>query len=317
MNDFLQLNNKKGKRKIDIGISTSLFQENRLSVQDLELIKDYGIDKIEIAGFVPSHFNHDDLEHIEQIRKSLKRLKMKAYSYHAPFSPPIKLFCTDGSRMINKKNDEDIIRLKKVIDAASTLDVKILVVHTNVDEWSPPNDDRWYDCVWQHLDPLVDYCRQKHIVFAIEKTINPLNKWVIKVLDRYDRKEAGYVLDTGHAHLRYGVPKVHELAKDYIVHLHVTDALILGNKNIDWEKELKDKIANWDKAFPMLKETGVTDHIIPFEGEIDWIEFVRKLKRDQYQGIFMYEMMGSPFKKKRQEVLKKIVESFQRMGNSA
>lgn len=54
----------------------------------------------------------------------------------------------------------------------------------------------------------------------------------------------------------------------------------------------------------ILKKSGAVDHIIPFEGEIDWVRFMKELKENKHPGTFMYEVRGNPSKNKRKEILR-------------
>ena len=110
---------------------------------------------------------------------------------------------------------------------------------------------------------------------AIEET-PPI---VVEFVNKFGSKHLVIALDTGHVEDAMG-----ELyrAKNHLIHLHVTDVVRPSPDEID-------KLIPFYILIYILKERGSVNHLVPFEGEIDWKRFETGLKEIGYKGCFMYE----------------------------
>jgi len=68
---------------MDLGLSTFFFVNEKLDTRHLSLVKEVGIEKIEIM-LHPSHFKYDDPEQVRFVAREARNLGIKIVSMHAP-----------------------------------------------------------------------------------------------------------------------------------------------------------------------------------------------------------------------------------------
>ena len=121
------------------------------------------------------------------------------------------------------------------------------------------------DRVAQSLSELVEYCRPRGIVIAVENLPGERlcnNAQELRTLvEHFHPQEVGICFDTGHANLQGDPVATFQLLRDRIVTFHISD-----------NKGLQD------------------DHDLPYVGTLDWTAFMRALQESSYSGVFMYEV---------------------------
>lgn len=292
---------------MDLGISTWLFGRDELTSEYLTLIKEAGIDKIEIMGAVPSHFRYDNYKQVTLVSKIVRSLGMQVVSMHSPFGVEWDLSSFDRDNI-----SWTITETKKVIDALQLLGGKILVVHTpclarvrSIEAYT-----KLFKSIRGDMSKILEYCGKKKIIFATENC----NQYILRFLDDLGTECSGLVIDTGHEHEAHKnlADLVYQSGKK-LVHLHVSDALTLSENFLANINDYKKRAIDWEYTVAVLKERGTIPHIPPYEGEIKWKEFVMSLKDIDYKGVFMFEIRPAQSRQYRVENLKKVVKGFTRM----
>lgn len=177
--------------------------------------------------------------------------------------------------------DRYIDILKNNIDNCHKLSIPILVVHVQPDFKDNPS----FETGIRRLEPLVRYSEEKRVKLAFEN-INS-SQYLLGVLEYFNTPNVGFCYDCGHEacytpEFRY-LPVLGQ--RLFCTHIHDND-----NKS-----DL---------------------HLIPFDGEIDFDQMCKELRKCNYKGNITLELSYSEKYKKElseYEFLKKSYESAQKI----
>lgn len=162
--------------------------------------------------------------------------------------------------------------LTRCIDHCAACSVPILVVHISPDFTAYPQ----FEVGIKHLRPIVDYAKHKQIRIAFEN-INS-EEYLIKTLDYFTQPHIGFCYDSGHeaCHtpgVRF-LPQIGE--RLFCTHLHDNDR-------------------------------GSDQHLIPFDGSIDFEKICWELAKTNYRGNLTLELSFEQYRHNlgKREFLKK------------
>jgi len=250
------------------GLSTHLFHGDPLSREHLAMVAGAGFDLVEVFA-TQTHFDYHDLAHVGRVRGWFDALGLDAWSLHAPITDGLRNGAW-GRSFSNASKDADrwheaVSETKASITAAHQLGCRVVVLHLGVPVGQPvPAHDNDAAAVSRSLEPLADACERAGMRLAIEVIPNELAT-AAAVFDwlrgDLDLGQTGACLDTGHAHLTGGVTDaIERLAGDIITtHLH-------------------DNRGTSD------------DHLLPFDGTIDWLSTLFGLVKIGYAGPLIFEL---------------------------
>ncbi|MEO7189672.1 MAG: sugar phosphate isomerase/epimerase family protein [Vicinamibacterales bacterium] len=250
------------------GISTHLFHGERLERAHIERIQARGFDLVEIFA-TRSHLDYHDPQRVADLHRWLDELHVSAWSLHAPISESF-IKGTWGRAFSNASPDgtarEDAVHeTRAAIRAAGDLGCAQVVLHLGIpDAQNVPPRDNDPGAARRSLEPIAEACAAAGVQLALElipnslATADGLLQWLEGDLDL---GPAGACLDTGHAHLTGGAPEAAELLSGYISTTHIHD--------------------NRGKA---------DDHLMPFDGTIDWPATLMTLSKVGYTGPYMFEL---------------------------
>ena len=150
-----------------------------------------------------------------------------------------------------------IAQIRESIDAADEARVKTVVVHASSGWTPPPVSDRGL----QRFDGLVEYAEKKNVILAFENLRKLGN--LACLLDRYENNaHVRFCYDCGHAHcFTMNVPFL-DFYGDKLVCTHIHD-----NHGVRGEDE----------------------HLLPFDGNIDYAPVIRGFDRAGFAGTLMLE----------------------------
>ncbi len=245
------------------GLSTYLFQSRRLSSHILDQIRSAGIRTIEIFA-AREHLDYQDVHQIRDVAEWFADHEMKLHSVHMPlFSGfggqkagglALSLAYTEKRLRIDSMDE-----IKRVIDIAEHLPFRYVILHLGLPR--EEYDLRKLDAAFTSLEHLRLFARERGVEVLIENIPNALStpERLIFFL-QYTRLDVRICFDTGHAHLAGGVQAAFELLKDHASAVHLHD-----NRSED------------------------DDHLLPFEGAIQWKEAVDALRTLDTETAFLLE----------------------------
>lgn len=250
------------------GLSTHLYHGQRLTREHLAQIGDHGFDLVEIFA-TRTHVDYHDGRQVAEVRRWLDELHMTAWSVHAPITDGF----TNGiwGRTYSNASKQAVVRDEAVLEttlsiaAARDLGARVLVLHLGIPEGQPiPPDDNDAASVRRTLEPVAEKCDAFGLQLALEvipnalATADAIVDWLRSDLDL---RGAGACLDVGHAHLTGGAPEAADSLSGDIITTHIHDNA--GSSD---------------------------DHLLPFDGTIDWTATLLGLVKAGYEGPLIFEL---------------------------
>lgn len=290
---------------MEIGISTGLFY-NRDLIDVIPLFKNAGFDSIEIAigesewgPFSFSYYydksnNNDELHLLQRkwrlwrlkvhalcLREKLQEFNIRVHSLHIPFSENL-----DISSLDDAKRQGSVFELKKGIDLASFLKASIAIVHPGGEITDFHNHDekrKRLDKCAQSVGEILKYASQKNIILAMENLLPHMvcgySDDLLSLVNRFNSDYVKICFDSSHANLAENPVEVLKKFKGKVATVH-----------------LSDNRGKYD------------EHLMPGDGNIDYVMLIKALKEIQYEGVFMMEVLHQKVKDNPEQTLVKIKE---------
>jgi sugar phosphate isomerase/epimerase len=251
------------------GLSTHLFHGERLTAGHVETIAASGFDLVEVFA-TRTHFDYRDPRRAAELRGWLDAAGVAAGSMHAPICASFtggvwgRAFSNASSRAADRQ--EAIDETRAALDAARVLGCHAIVLHLGLPQGQPvPPGDNDPGALRRSLEALAEPAAAAGVRLALEVIPNALStpEAILDVLDRIELGDAGICLDVGHAHLLgpNGAPEAAETLSGHIITTHVH-----GN------------------------DGRHDDHLVPFEGTIDWPATLMAMWKVGYAGPLVFEV---------------------------
>ncbi len=184
-------------------------------------------------------------------------------------------------------NPESIEKSKRILDLAKELDCNIVTTHIGVVP-SDPNHDR-YKIMQEACKELADYADSLDAHFAIET--GPETSEVLKgFLDSLGSTGVAVNLDPANLVMVAGdnpVNAVHNL-KDYIVHTHVKDGVMLAKPNPEYVYRIVHPVPIEIQNMKFYKEVPLGT------GDVNFPEYLAALEGIGYRGYLTIEREVGP-----------------------
>ncbi|KPJ48623.1 hypothetical protein AMJ40_07180 [candidate division TA06 bacterium DG_26] len=243
---------------LHVGISTC-FNYDIPFARMVRLIRENRFDALSLGGERVSHSGYDTGEGRRLIRTILREQDLILDSIHAPIGEQ-----TDISSEDDEVRATGCAGIRSAVDACSELESTVVVVHLN-----SRFDDKQYESrhsrVIRSLDELIPYADCRGVKLAVENLPRPVSMRLFDtILKRYPELRVCY--DSSHAFLNgtyFSGTSVGILKKYYdrVTTIHLSD----GTRNVD-------------------------DHLLPYEGKIDWNDFAGHFSRTTYRGTLLLEV---------------------------
>ena len=261
-----------------LGLSTMPLEDFQLRSK-LTLLRDAGIKYIEVKP-KEGHFDFQDPKYLEEMAREFKKNEIKVKSMHMPTNG------VDISLIEEYDRVWSIREVEKTILALLRLEGEIIIIHPGSAIEDEKERKKRREKSEQSLEEILKFCEYWGIKIALENTLpgktgDSISE-IFEIVKKFNSKNLGICLDTGHCNITYsfynhnGVVDSLKEIRDYLCHLHIHD--------------------NFGKS---------DDHYLPFEGNINWKEFIRVLKEIEYKGMFMFEIRKRADNKEK-EVLQNI-----------
>jgi sugar phosphate isomerase/epimerase len=250
---------------MDFGLSTHLFVEERLSSHILDQILGAGIREIEIFA-ARQHFDYHDPNHIRDVAQWFEDHEVKLYSLHAPLYADFEWGQSGGPAVsvayLEKRHRIDSMEeIKRALEVAERLPFRYLVLHLGL------TDEEYelakFDAALTSIEHLKIFAKERGVQVLLENIPNELStpERLLGFIHYSRMDDLKICFDTGHAHMTGGVRSAFQTLKDRVVSTHVHD-----------NRREKD------------------DHLLPFDGEIDWEETIRDFRAVHGQFPLVFEL---------------------------
>jgi sugar phosphate isomerase/epimerase len=250
------------------GISTHLFHGERLTKAHLARVAEHGFQAVEIFA-TRTHVDYHEGDRMRALRHDLDALGLSAWSVHAPitdgFTGGVWGRAYSNATTDARARTEAIDEARRSVDAARILGCEVVVLHLGLPHGQPiPAGDNDRHALKRSLEPIADACAQAGVRLALEVIPNDLATpaalldWLSGDLELGD---TGVCLDVGHAHLMGGAPEAAEALAGYVLTTHLHD--------------------NRGRS---------DDHLVPFDGSLDWPATMMMLSKIGYAGPLIFEL---------------------------
>ena len=253
------------------GVSTHLYHEQRLGKHHLTEIAAHGFEAVEIFA-TRSHFDYHDPAAIASLGAWLAECNLALHSVHAPITDAFvngrgqRTFSTAAQD--HDARSATLREIQAAVNIATTLPFKFLVVHLGVPlAQQPALDDNNRQAAVRSVEAIHAMAAPLGIRVAVEVMGNDLSgpaELVAMLEEHFDDTDVGICMDVGHAHLIADVPEAIETTSEYLMTTHLHD-----------NRRQND------------------DHLVPFQGSIDWAATVMALEKIGYDGVLMYEVKAA------------------------
>jgi sugar phosphate isomerase/epimerase len=250
---------------MEFGLSTHLFVSERLSSHILDQILAAGFHQIEIYA-ARQHLDYHDKYHVRDVAQWFSDHEVKLHSLHAPLyadfdwgrsgGPPISVAYLQRGRRIQSMDE-----IKLALEVADVLPFRYLILHLGL-----ANEDyhlEKFDAAFTSIEHLKIFAKERGVQILLENTPNELSapERLLEFIGYTRMEDLRICFDTGHAHMGGGVRPAFQILRDRIVSTHVHD-----------NRREKD------------------DHLMPFDGEIDWEQTIRDFRAVEGQFPIFFEL---------------------------
>jgi sugar phosphate isomerase/epimerase len=253
------------------GISTHLYHEERLQKAHLVEIAQSGFEAIEVFA-TRSHFDYHDDTAVRLLRDWLDEARLELHSVHAPITD---VFANGrGQRNFSTAiRDADarqatLHEMAAALGISKTIPFKFLVVHLGVPAAQHPGaDDNDRDAAIRSISEIYAMADAAGVTVALEVMGNGLStpSDLVELLERnFEDADIGICMDVGHAHLLGDTAEAIETASEYLATTHIHD----NRRQSD-------------------------DHLVPFQGSINWAAALMAFEKIGYDGVLMYEVKAA------------------------
>jgi sugar phosphate isomerase/epimerase len=252
-------------------LSTYRFIHQPLAPAILAEIAQAGIPSIEIFC-APVHFAYQSLHTVREFARTLEEYGLSLHSLHSPterdLAPgresgvPISICDPERIRRVDAVDE-----VKRALEVAERIPFRYLVQHLGHSHETM--DSRKLDAAFNSLEHLTIFAKERGVTITLENTPSDLGSpdslcQLIRETHLHDLK---FCFDIGHAHMEDGVAKSFETMEERIVTAHLHDNH--GEKD---------------------------EHLLPFEGSIDWNAALQSLAGRSPTPSLVLEVKEQPAK---------------------
>ena len=255
--------------KRPFGVSTHLYHQQRLSRAHLLEIAAHGFETVELFA-TRTHFDFHSLAAVGDLQQWLGEAGLTLHAIHAPigesyragrWTGPLSLASADTDARARALSEAEL-----ALYIARRIPAAVLVVHLGLPRWQrmEPGDSR--DGARRSIDALSAIAAPLGVTIAIEVMQNELSRagsLVHFVEEALEAPGAGICLDFGHAHLDGDLIDTIDTVSEHLAAVHLHD----NNGRAD-------------------------DHLLPFDGTIDWPGALTGIQKVGYDGALILEVEG-------------------------
>jgi len=214
------------------------------------------------------HFNHEDKEEIEKLKSILKKKSLSGVSLH----PPLWVDIANKEEWTRMKSLREV---EKVILVAKRLKIPRIVLH-------PGQGAGDIEKSKKSVSELASFADEWDVKLILENTFpDNFGSSIDELKAISDEFKLPVCIDTSHASAKEDIlARLLDVFEDRIVHLHLSDSMM----------------------------EGTDDHLMPYEGKINWDPVVDFMHT--HKGFAIFEV---PYRNNSEitETLEKIVRQWQ------
>jgi sugar phosphate isomerase/epimerase len=249
---------------MNYGLSTSLFAEKRLNSHILDKILAAGLRDFEIMA-ARQHLDYHDPNQLRDVAQWFSDHSVTLQSLHAPLFTDwnwgrSERLMISVAYLERRARIASMDEIKRAIEVAELLPFRYLVLHLGLPD--EEYDLRKFDAAFTSIEHLNIFAKERGAQILLENIPSDLStpERMLSFL-KYTRLDLKVCFDTGHAHMRGGVQSAFRTLRERIAAIHVHDNH--GEKD---------------------------EHLLPFEGEIDWAQTVRDFRSAGGQFPVLFEL---------------------------
>jgi len=236
-------------------LSTYLFVNRKLTSALVSEAAGAGVSALELFCS-RGHFDYRSAAEAHELAGWLAENKLTLHSIHSPTTRDFRLSRESGAPLSisdpeRLRRQEAVDEIKRALDLVEQIPFRYCVQHVARHRDTP--DDRKWDAAFSSLEHLSLFARARGVTIAIENTpgemATPLN--LKNFLEQTRLTSVKICFDAGHAHLEGGVTEALGIVRDIVATTHLHD-----NRG---ERD---------------------DHLLPYEGTIDWSAALEALPPD-------------------------------------
>lgn len=218
------------------------------------------LDLIRATGFRAVFSESNRPAEVFALREKCEKLGLSLDFLHAPFHGINDLWLPgEDYRGIWKGMTDSV-------DSAAGAGVPLVVCHVSSGWWPPQIGDIGLG----RFDALVEYAGSKGVKIAFENLRKVGN--LAAILERYEKNpDIGFCYDIGHEHCYTRTVHYMDLYADRLLCTHIHDNH--GREKDDW--------------------SDPDEHLLPFDGNIDYADVMRRLREAEFTGTLMLEIYDS------------------------
>jgi sugar phosphate isomerase/epimerase len=253
------------------GISTHLYHSEQLQREHLIAIASHGFEAVELFA-TRSHFDYHNRRTIEALAAWLQEAGLQMPSVHAPIVDSL-VNDTWGRAYSTATRDTaswhaTMSEMKAALEIARDIPFNYLVLHLGVPAAQNPGPlDNNREAVIRSLEEIHRMAQPLGVNLALEVMENKLSTAdaLLDLIENdLDGMNLGICMDVGHAFLLGDAVEAIETASGYLMTTHLHD-----------NKRQRD------------------DHLVPFQGAIDWAAAIMAFEKIGYDGVLMFEVKNA------------------------
>jgi sugar phosphate isomerase/epimerase len=273
------------------GVSTHLYHSDRLSREHLGEIGRFGFDRVELFA-TRTHFDYQSPAAVADLQQWLAEAGLELHGVHAPigesftsgrWGPPLTMASADPETRARA-----VAEARHAIQIARRIPFSVLVVHLGLPRSQHPGPgDNSRDAARRSIEELREAAAPLGVRLAVEVIPNELSRagslvhFIEEVLEAED---VGICLDFGHAHMDGDLADAIETVSEHLVTTHVHD-----------------------------NRGRTDDHLVPFEGTIDWPAALTTIQKVGYEGTLLLEIAAHGSAKETLQKARKARERMERL----
>lgn len=257
--------------KRQFGVSTHLYHAQRLCRDHLLEIAAHGFEWVEVFA-TRTHFDYHNPAAVADLQQWLAEAGLQLRSIHAPTAEGFTGGRWSGTLSL-ASGDPDarahaVSETERALHIARRIPAAVLVAHLGLPRSQPrdaavgANDSR--AAARRSIEELQRIAQPLGVQIAVEVIPNELSRAgsIVHFVED-DLDGVGICLDFGHAHLDGDVIDAVETVSEHLIATHVHD--------------------NRGRS---------DDHLLPFDGTIDWAGTLLAVQKIGYDGPFMFEIVA-------------------------
>ena len=256
--------------KRQFGVSTHLYHGQRLSREHLLEIAAHGFDTVELFA-TRTHFDYHNPAAVADLQEWLAQAGLTLHGIHAPVMQayengrwvgPLNLASSDaGARA------QAVAEAGHALHVARRIPAAVLVAHVGLPRTQAQAVPDARAAARRSVEELQRMAAPLGVRIAVEVIPNELSRagslvhFVEHDLEELEGAPVGICLDFGHAHLDGDLIDAIETVSEHFITTHVHD--------------------NRGRA---------DDHLVPFEGTVDWPAALTAVQKVGYEGALIFEI---------------------------